>query len=202
MSINTNSFPLNLTRRQLLKAGGSLVVGGAFVAASVCVPAWAQDLPSAMKTDAFWSRPRTIQMRHASGERITATYWADGEYIDSAYRDLCVFMRDRRANSAIQMDPTLLDIVYAFNGWLEYFGLRPEIILNSGHRTAKNNSATEGSAKNSLHIFGKALDVAIPGVSTAQIARFGLWVGGGGVGWYPSKGFVHIDTGRIRVWAK
>lgn len=148
----------------------------------------------------FWVRPRTISLLHASGERVQATYWSDGELISSAYEELSWFMRDRVDNKAVYMSPILLDIGYSLCGWLAYFDINKPLVLTSGHRTARRNATIEGAARNSHHIKGEAMDVRIPGVSTAQVSAFGRWLGGGGVGFYPGKDFTHLDRGRLRYW--
>lgn len=100
----------------------------------------------------------------------------------------------------VLMDPVLFDILYGLNGWLDYYNVRTEVILTSGYRDPRRNSKIEGAARNSLHTKGKASDIAVPGVSTRQVSLFGQWLGGGGVGWYPHKGFIHLDGGRVRSW--
>jgi uncharacterized protein YcbK (DUF882 family) len=57
-----------------------------------------------------------------------------------------------------------------------------------------------GQAKNSLHLRGKAVDVRLPGVPLARLRDAGLALGRGGVGYYPSSDFVHLDTGPARRW--
>ncbi len=163
-------------------------------------PAWASSGAAAQHESDFWIRPRTIRCRHISGELIDATYWSDGQLIDQGYSELSWFMRDRAVQRAVYMNPVLLDIAYGITGWLSYFGVREPMVLTSGHRDRARNAQIEGAAKNSLHISGDAMDVRIPGISTLQLARFGQWLGGGGVGWYPSKDFTHLDRGRLRSW--
>ena len=47
---------------------------------------------------------------------------------------------------------------------------------------------------------GMALDLALPGVKLADIREAAIELKLGGVGYYPSSGFVHIDTGPVRHW--
>jgi uncharacterized protein YcbK (DUF882 family) len=100
----------------------------------------------------------------------------------------------------VYMNPVLLDIVYGVCGWTGYYGIHSPVVLHSGHRNARRNGSIEGAVKDSLHITGDALDIHIPGINALQVARFGVWLGGGGVGWYPGKQFTHLDRGRLRVW--
>jgi uncharacterized protein YcbK (DUF882 family) len=61
-------------------------------------------------------------------------------------------------------------------------------------------SRSHGVADHSLHLQGQAIDVRLPGVSTANLHRAALQRAGGGVGYYPESDFVHMDTGRVRRW--
>jgi uncharacterized protein YcbK (DUF882 family) len=179
-------------RRRLLLGGAGLL------ASQLTTPAWSQN--DATRAAEFWLRPRTISLRTPQGERITSTFWSDGELIQSAYQELSWFMRDRVENKGVWMHPTLLDITYGVYGWLTYHGIREPLQMNSAHRTTWRNNNIEGAAKNGEHTKGKALDIRINGVNTRQVSAFGLWLGGGGVGFYPNKNFTHLDCGRLRYW--
>lgn len=184
--------PPDDSRRALLTAGAGLL------AASLGQPAWAS---SAQRfAGDFWRRPRRVSLRHASGDRIDAVYWSDGELIVSEYTRLSYFMRDRVVGSGVYIHPVLLDILYGINGWLAYYGVHAPVVLTSGYRDPRRNLTIEGAAQNSLHPRGEAADISIPGISSLQVARFGMWLGGGGVGWYPRKHFTHVDRGRLRTW--
>ncbi len=55
-------------------------------------------------------------------------------------------------------------------------------------------------AKHSLHMDGKAIDIRLPGVALADLRDAAMSLGAGGVGFYASEDFVHVDTGRVRHW--
>ena len=57
-----------------------------------------------------------------------------------------------------------------------------------------------GVATRSLHLEGRALDIRFTDVPLRQLRDAALALQAGGVGYYPSSGFVHIDTGRVRRW--
>jgi len=139
-------------------------------------------------------------MSHLSGESMDTIYWSDGRIHNEAWRQISHFMRDRVVSRGVYMNPTLLDVLYGICGWLEYFNVEASPILHSGYRDPVRNMRIEGAALNSKHITGEAVDLSIRGVSSLQLAKFGQWLGGGGVGWYPQKNFVHLDVGRVRSW--
>jgi uncharacterized protein YcbK (DUF882 family) len=47
---------------------------------------------------------------------------------------------------------------------------------------------------------GQAIDVRLPGVKTKTLRDVALEMARGGVGYYASSDFVHVDTGRVRRW--
>ena len=59
---------------------------------------------------------------------------------------------------------------------------------------------SSGVAKNSLHIKGWAADIHVPGVALKKLHEYAVSLKAGGVGYYPSSGFVHVDVGRVRYW--
>lgn len=173
-----------------------------FLTLAACIPSLAL-FPSTSVSADFWSLPRELWLcrNTPSGwEQTRSTYWADGELIIDGYRNVCTLLRDVKANNAVQMDVVLLDILRGVQGWLQVSGINKPIIINSGHRTQSTNANTEGSARNSLHLYGKAADIWVEGISTEYLARLGVYLSGGGVGFYARKGFVHVDSGRLRSW--
>lgn len=191
LPLESSAMDSQVSRRAALGMFGAL-------AASVCSPSWSQEAPA--RSDDFWIRPRYVNLRHPSGDRIKITYWSDGEIINHAWREISWFMRDRVENQAVYMHPVLLDIIYGMCGWLDYFGIKDPLTHTSGYRTVRRNARIEGAARDSEHTKGGAGDLSHSRVSPTQMSKFGVWLGGGGVGWYPSKGFTHVDRGRLRVW--
>jgi len=149
----------------------------------------------------FWNQPRYVWLyRPGTREEVREVYWADGQLQDVGYRRICWFLRDTRLNQAMYMSPVLLDILYATNGSLDYLGIPRAIHTTSGARFPSSNSLIEGAARNSSHMRGGAHDGYIPGVSTRYMAELGIWLSGGGVGFYPHKQFCHWDDGAVRFW--
>lgn len=181
---------------------------------------------ASQEAQGFWERPRWVWLkRSVTGGQIRVVYWQDGQLIPEAYQQLCWFLRDVRfermlaANDPVirhalnrgqigeqhlspwlLMDPVLLDILYAFSAWLAMFNINTPILLTSAFRHLVTNLMTEGAARDSWHVQGGAADIVVQGVSPAALAKFGLWLSGGGVGIYQSRGFIHLDRGRLRTW--
>ena len=84
-----------------------------------------------------------------------------------------------------------------------YNGKKPFEII-SGYRSpvtnAKLAAASNGVAKKSMHMEGKAMDIRVPGRALTAVHSTALAMGLGGVGYYPTSNFVHVDTGRVRQW--
>ncbi len=153
------------------------------------------------QTSDFWSLPRSVWLyRPATREQVREVYFADGAMVWAGYTRLCELLRDTHENKVLQMSPVLLDILYGVQGWLAANNIQRPLYTNSGYRTARTNANTEGAARNSLHMEGRAWDGHVPGISTESLARFGLYLSGGGVGFYQAKNFVHLDDGRMRFW--
>jgi len=193
--------PADFSRRQVLVYAGAALVAGA--ALGTCQPAWSQQAAEAGAPplgEAFWAGDRKVRLRHSSGDFIEQPYVLGGRIFPTGYVSLCWFLRDRVVGDAVTIDVTLLDILYGIRGWLDYFDVRSEIVATSGHRNRRRNARIEGAALDSRHITGQAVDLYIPGVDPLLVARFARWLGAGGIGWYPQRGFVHLDTGTRRSW--
>jgi uncharacterized protein YcbK (DUF882 family) len=61
---------------------------------------------------------------------------------------------------------------------------------------------SEGAAMNSMHLYGRASDIWLPGVPVKDVGDLARHLQQGGVGYYEHKNFVHVDTGKIRVWGR
>lgn len=134
-------------------------------------------------------------------ERLNTVYFENGKYLPDALHEVNRFFRDFRANRTKAIDPQLLDILYHVR---RKVGSDKPIDLISGYRSWATNfwlaAQTEGVARHSMHIEGKAADIHIPGVDLRDLQTAALSLGAGGVGYYPRSGFVHMDTGRVRRW--
>ena len=88
------------------------------------------------------------------------------------------------------------DLVNLLNLIRKHFG-KP-VIVTSAYRCPTHNRNVGGVA-DSQHVFGKAADIYIDGVSPRELARVARLLGAHGVGIYKS-GFVHVDTRGYEVY--
>ena len=136
-----------------------------------------------------------------TGEKLTATYWAGGDYITEELAAVERLLRDHRSNEVGTIDQSLLDMLYSLQHKVEKPGTFQVI---SGYRSSSSNAklhrTTSGVAKRSLHMQGKAIDIRLPGVQLKQLRKAAIAMKTGGVGYYPDSNFIHVDTGRPRHW--
>ncbi len=145
---------------------------------------------------------RGVNLLHLhTGERLRTLYWADGHYDDDALRSIARLLRDHRTGDRHPIDPALLDVL---DGLQERLDTRREFHVISGYRSPQTNTMLQtrsnGVARKSLHMEGKAIDIRAPGRSLDQLHRAALSLRAGGVGLYRQSRFVHVDTGRVRTW--
>jgi len=136
-----------------------------------------------------------------TSEKLSTTYWSEGQYIDDGIAEISWLLRDHRAGTAAPMDPKLLDLLHQLLAKVEHQG---EFHVISGYRSPATNDMlnkqSSGVAKRSYHMLGKAIDVRLPGFNTSQLRKAAISLKGGGVGYYSSSNFVHLDVGRVRYW--
>lgn len=107
-------------------------------------------------------------------------------------------LRDLRAGEQITIDEELLEIAARVQSHFKADALT----IKSAYRTPRTNASIRGAARRSLHMKGKAIDISIADVPTAKIVSSARQLGAGGIGWYPRRGFVHLDTGPARNWRR
>jgi uncharacterized protein YcbK (DUF882 family) len=147
-----------------------------------------------------------LRMYHLhTGESIDIVYRVGNTYIPEALDRLNHFLRDHRTQDVSSYDPKEFDVLHALMIKLG----RPNAVIDivCGYRTPWSNNflrtraATSGVAEHSQHMLGKAIDIRVPGVSTAALRDAALSLHAGGVGFYPVSQFVHVDVGPVRTWS-
>lgn len=139
-----------------------------------------------------------------TGERLDIVYRRGDTYVPEALADLDHFLRDHRTGDVHHFDPRLFDLLYDLTASLH--DTSGEIDVICGYRTPWSNeflrtrNAHTGVAQHSLHMQAEAIDIRLPGISTADLRDAALHLHRGGVGYYRSSDFVHVDVGRVRRW--
>lgn len=134
-------------------------------------------------------------------EKIDLAYWVEDRYVPESLAEINRILRDHRTNEVAVIDTRLLDLLHRVSATVE--SSRPFEIISAYRSPLSNKTLAEtskGVAKHSLHMEGKAIDVRLPNIALANLRRAALKLKGGGVGYYPSSNFVHLDVGRVRTW--
>lgn len=201
-----------LTRRRFLFVAAST---GVVVAAGAAGPAAAAEsagggFAGSIAADAGAAGPvagqwasRWLELFNThTSEALSLAYRDARGLLAPALGKLHWILRDHRANEAAPMDPLLFDQLADLAAAA---GVEPRYEIISGYRSPRTNArlagAGRGVARRSLHMEGRAIDVRLKGVSCADLRDLALAAGRGGVGYYRSSDFVHLDTGRVRSWA-
>jgi uncharacterized protein YcbK (DUF882 family) len=134
-------------------------------------------------------------------ENLKVVYFERGTYTPQALSDINKILRDFRTGEVKEIDTNLLDLLFFLQQKLESTGAFHVI---SGYRSPETNSLlssmSKGVAGNSLHLNGKAIDIRLPGYDLKTLQRTAIELKKGGVGYYASSDFIHVDVGRIRYW--
>lgn len=137
-----------------------------------------------------------------TNERLETTFWTNGRLVPQALDEIDHLLRDHRTNEVRSIDPKLLGLLYILR---QKAGSRQPFNIISGYRSPQTNAAlrahSTGVATRSLHMEGKAIDIALPGCDLDRLRQLALSLQSGGVGYYPRPGFIHLDTGPLRHWA-
>lgn len=160
---------------------------------------------SLLPLGAAWARTsqrRSLSFVHThTGESLNVDYFQEGVYAPSALQRVNYLLRDFRTEEVHPIDPVLLDILFDLQTLANH--QRPFEVI-SGYRSPQTNSVlrlrSHGVAEHSLHMQGRAIDVRLPGFATRKLRELALGMQRGGVGFYASSDFVHLDNGPVRFW--
>ncbi|MDR3513313.1 MAG: DUF882 domain-containing protein [Caulobacteraceae bacterium] len=185
-----------LARRKLLGVGLAAAAGTGLVAATSAASAALPTLPLAP------AAPRRVSFSNVhTGETLDTVYFAEGRYQADALHQVSHVLRDYRTGDVHFIDPVLLDVLVVLG---QRTGTRKPFQVLSGYRSPKTNAMlhahSEEVASHSLHMKGMAVDIHLADGPLAQLHDAALRLKGGGVGYYPESGFVHVDAGPVRHW--
>lgn len=186
---NAVAADFHADRRSFLKGGLCLTAALGF---------WMPSLAEA--SNVVQGREVNIINPH-TGEKFVGEYWYNGKYLPDAFGAIKTLMRDHRTDERFPIDPRLIDVLYVMRSRI---GNSTPFNIISGYRSPATNAmlrrTTEGVARNSLHMSGQAADMRLPGTRLSSLRDTAIKLHAGGVGFYPSSDFVHVDTGRVRNW--
>ncbi|WP_373867357.1 DUF882 domain-containing protein [Microvirga aerophila] len=154
--------------------------------------------------DAAANGDRSLTIFHThTRESATITFRRNGQYDERGLEQLNWILRDWRVEKSTKMDPRLFDILWEVQ---REAGSTGPIHIVSAYRSPETNGAlrrrSSGVSEHSQHMLGKAMDVRLPDVDTARLRAVAMKMQYGGVGYYSSSQFVHIDTGSVRAWPR
>jgi uncharacterized protein YcbK (DUF882 family) len=146
------------------------------------------------------SRIRRISLRNIhTGESFAGPYRDQDGPIPAAIEDLAALFRDFHSDHIGPVDVATVDFladVMALTG-------QDSAQILSAYRTRQTNEMLArtqfGVAENSEHIGGHALDVTFE-TRLPEAKKAARSMRRGGVGWYPSSHFIHLDSGPVRNW--
>ena len=139
-----------------------------------------------------------------TGESLDIVYRIGNTYLPDALEKLNYFLRDHYTQDVSNYDPKEFDVLHAMMARLGKVDGVIDIVC--GYRTPETNQALRqnspqtGVAEHSQHMEGHAIDLRVPGVTTAKLRDAALSLAAGGVGYYPVSQFVHVDVGPVREW--
>jgi uncharacterized protein YcbK (DUF882 family) len=136
-----------------------------------------------------------------TGEVLKVTFDREAGPDAATLAKLQHLMRDYRADEEHTIDPALYGLL---SDLAEATGHEARYELISGYRSPRTNAKLHaeghGVAEHSQHMEGRAMDVRLIGCELTVLRDAALKAARGGVGYYPSSNFGHVDTGRVRTW--
>jgi uncharacterized protein YcbK (DUF882 family) len=145
------------------------------------VRSWHDAPPLSTRPDTPEGRPALVLEMINTHERIElAPQRDDGGFSDADLERATQALRDHKSGVARPFDPRMLDLVYRIERHFD----APLVRIVSAYRRGRHSN----------HSRARAIDLVVPGVKDAEVAKFARSVGFVGVGLYTQSGFVHIDS--------
>ena len=136
-----------------------------------------------------------------TGKHLDVVYKRGSVHVPESLREINEFLSDFRTGEITRIDPHLLDFIYDLR---ESLGSNGTFEVISAYRSRQTNEMlrrrSTGVARNSQHLYGKAIDIRLTDVDLHSLRDKAIDLQRGGVGYYEESNFVHIDTGRVRHW--
>lgn len=146
---------------------------------------------------------RTLALHNMhTNETVRVAYCVGGRRCPDALARIDRVLRDHRSGDVHPIDRSLLDTLHDLAVRCDRDA---EFEVISGYRSPASNAMLQarsnGVARRSLHMDGRAIDVRLVGYDLARLRDQAQAIERGGVGYYRASQFVHLDTGRVRQWA-
>jgi len=133
-------------------------------------------------------------------ESETVQYRDGDRYLPEGLKGTERLFRSRDSEQVLPIDPKLLEIIDRIE---DCFGVR-QVEIISGYRSQAFNKELKATrhavANESFHTKGMAADIHLDEIDEKTLRDYALSLGLGGVGYYPSLDFVHVDAGPVRTW--
>jgi uncharacterized protein YcbK (DUF882 family) len=133
-------------------------------------------------------------------ENATIRYRDGDRYLPEGLKAVERLFRSRDSEQVLPIDPKLLDLIDRIE---DHFGVR-QVEVISGYRSSAFNKELKATghtvANESFHTKGMAADIHLDEIDEKTLRDYALSLGAGGVGFYPSLDFVHVDVGPVRTW--
>ena len=159
-------------------------------------------VPSLVRAEPPNLERRLLLYHTHTQEHLDLVYRRGGEYVSDALSRLDRFLRDHRTGDVHLYDPRVFDLLHDLTSALGHPDAEIDVVC--GYRTPWSNeyrrSQGHGVAQHSLHMQAMAIDIRIAGVPTSEVRDAALRLQRGGVGYYATSNFVHVDVGRVRRW--
>ena len=189
LDIVTKAQSVEISRRSFLKSS-AIIAGAAMMS------------PSEMLASMGEKKVLKLYNVHID-KTFYAPFFEKNYYKLSGLFEVNKAFKDYHANEMRRIDVKLVNLLYEIK---QELGDDKQFNIVSGYRTQRTNDALrktqEGVAKNSFHIKGQAVDIYVPNVSLKKLKDVAIGMQKGGVGYYPSNHFLHVDVGPVRFWRR
>ena len=169
-----------------------------FIASALSMPFCTNTMAKSISID----KKRTLSFYHTHTDtELSLVYFDNNTYLTSALDEINLFLGDFRTGDTHPIEPRLLDSIYLLQ---QQTGVNNEFEVISAYRSPKTNAhlrkKSNGVAKKSLHMQGKAIDIRLRGFKTSKLRDTAIAMKIGGVGYYRRSDFIHLDVGNVRHW--
>lgn len=141
-----------------------------------------------------------------TGESFSRIYSENDKYDIDELVALSRFLRDVHTNEVYPIDINLVEYI---NKLQSISDRNYAFLANSGYRSMCTQRAllaipNSGAALDSFHPKGMAIDISLhpkSRIDLHDLKERALILSEGGVGFYPNRGFLHLDSGKVRYWS-